>query len=85
MTTALTAALPFTDNYAELILRGEIAEVNRRHPAWHAYLSDARRCWAVHVHHGDGTGCGVTKHADSPHLLDAILEAHERTHPGSWT
>jgi len=66
-----------TDPRADEELRAELDRVQQLHPGWHAFLSDERRSWAVRVHPGDGTGCGVTLDADHPSLLDCVITAWE--------
>ena len=49
------------------------ADVDARHPGWHAWLSDEGRCWATSTISPFG-GSGQTEDADTPEALDAVLE-----------
>ena len=48
------------------------ADVDARHPGWHAWLSDEGRCWATSTDSLFG-GSGQTIDADTPEELDAVL------------
>lgn len=48
------------------------ADIDARHPGWHAWLSDTGRCWATTTVSEYG-GSGRTEVADTPEAMDALL------------
>jgi hypothetical protein len=57
-------------------LRAELQAVEQDHPRWHAWLSDAGRCWAATTQSWGG-GSGFTVDGSTPDQLGHAIAVAE--------